>query len=255
MNQPGDSPTDLLVLTRSALIDALEALADQREAVIVIGAQAVYLQTGGIDVALAETTKDSDVAIDPRLLNDDPLLEEAMKSADFVPSPDPGSWVSPHGIPVDVMVPDKLSSGGGRRAARIPPHDIHAARKVRGLEAAVVENEEIEITSLDPEVPRRVTAKVASAAALLVAKLHKISERLDTPSRLEDKDAHDVYRILRAKGTPELRDAILRLLDDELSREVTDEALGYLARHFAAGVDAIGSAMAGRAEEGVGDPD
>lgn len=254
MNQLGDSPNDLLVLTRSALLDALEALGDQREAVVVIGAQAVYLQTGGIDVALAETTKDSDVALDPRLLNDHPHLEEAMKSAGFVPSINPGSWVSPNGVPVDVMVPDKLSNGG-RRGARIPPHDKRAARTARGLEAAVVDHEEVEITSLDPDVPRRTTAKVASAAALLVAKLHKITERLDAPSRLENKDAHDVYRILRAKGTLELRDAILRLLDDELSREVTGEALGYLVRHFAAGAEAVGSAMAGRAEEGVGDPE
>ena len=39
MSPPGDSPT-LLVQARSALLDALEALSEHRDAVIVIGAQA-----------------------------------------------------------------------------------------------------------------------------------------------------------------------------------------------------------------------
>lgn len=75
MNQPGADSNDLLVRARSALLDALEALAAQRDAVIVIGAQAIYLQTGSANVALAETTKDSDLALDPRRLSDDPLIE------------------------------------------------------------------------------------------------------------------------------------------------------------------------------------
>lgn len=37
--------------------------------------------------------------------------------------------------------------------------------------------------------------------------------------------------------------------------EVTAESVGYLQELFAAGPDAIGSVMAGRAEEGFGDPD
>ena len=48
MNSPGDvDPTDLLVQTRAALLDAIDALGAHRDAVIVIGAQAVYLRTGG----------------------------------------------------------------------------------------------------------------------------------------------------------------------------------------------------------------
>ena len=58
MSPLGDSD-DLLVQTRSALLDALEALIDHRDAVIVIGAQAVYLHTGNALVALAEATKES----------------------------------------------------------------------------------------------------------------------------------------------------------------------------------------------------
>lgn len=63
MNDPGEADSGssggLLVRSRSALLDALEALADHRRAVVVIGAQAVYLRTGSAPVALAEATKDS----------------------------------------------------------------------------------------------------------------------------------------------------------------------------------------------------
>jgi hypothetical protein len=46
------------------LLDALEALAAHRDALVVVGAQAIYLHTGEADVALAEATKDSHLAID-----------------------------------------------------------------------------------------------------------------------------------------------------------------------------------------------
>ncbi|GAA4282688.1 hypothetical protein GCM10022261_02190 [Brevibacterium daeguense] len=122
MKTPGGRNQNLLVRARSVLIDALEALHDHRDAVIVVGAQAVYLRTDRIRIALAEATKDSDVVLDPGLLSDDPLLEEAMKGAGFLPSSQPGSWLTVEGIPVDLMVPDSLA-GRGRRSAQIPPHD------------------------------------------------------------------------------------------------------------------------------------
>jgi hypothetical protein len=60
MSQPG-AVENILAAARAALLDALEALKEQRHAVAVVGAQAVYLRTGGADVALAEATKDSDL--------------------------------------------------------------------------------------------------------------------------------------------------------------------------------------------------
>ncbi|MBF6670588.1 MULTISPECIES: hypothetical protein [Glutamicibacter] len=248
----GDSP-GLLVRARAGLLDALQALEGQRDALVVIGAQAVYLRTGELDVALAPATNDSDFSLDPRLLQDDPRIEQAMRRAGFLPSAQPGSWLREDGIPVDLMVPRKLA-GSGRRSVSIPPHDKFSARQTRGIEATLVDFDVQEITSLDLADNRSISAKVAGPAALLVAKIHKIVERLQTPMRSNDKDAHDSYRILRSVETSELRNRFLSLLNDELSQQSTMEALVYLREHFAAGPESAGSMMAGRAEAGLGDP-
>lgn len=244
---------------RGALLDALEALGQHAGDVVVIGAQAVYLHTGAVDVAIAESTNDADVAIDPRHLADDPRIEAAMTAAGFSPSLDgqPGSWLSPRGVGVDLMVPETLAGGGSRgaRGARIPPHSHRATRRALGLEAAVVDCAPMTIGALDPTDSRTMTVRVAGPAALLVAKLHKIGDRAaNDPRRLVNKDAHDVYRLLRAVLTEPLRDGFVGLLGHPLSEPVTRVALDYLDEHFAQGSDRLGSAMAGDAERGVGNP-
>jgi hypothetical protein len=254
MSPAGDA--DLLIAARTALLDALEALADQRDALVLIGAQAIYLHTGAAVVALAEATKDSDLAIDPRALADDPLLDEAMAAAGFhrdLIAPQPGSWISPTGIPVDLMVPETLAGAGGRRGARIPPHSRHATRRTPGLEAAVVDHAPATITSLTAADDREATIEVAGPAALLVAKLHKLGERRVDHGRLVDKDAHDVYRLLVAVDTATLADRLRMLADDQLAGTATTQALDYLRELFER-PDALGAVMAGRAEELVGDP-
>ena len=208
-------------------------------------------------MALGEATKDSDLAVDPRVLHDDPLLEEAMQRAGFhrnLADPQPGSWISPRGIPVDLMVPAALAGEGGRRGARIPPHGRHATRRAPGLEAAVVDHAPMTIAALDPEDTRSVEMEVAGPAALLIAKLHKLGERRETPERQLDKDAHDIYRLLVAVDTGTLGTAIVGLRKNELAGGITDEAIVYLEQLFASGPEMLGSTMAGRAEELVGDP-
>jgi hypothetical protein len=255
MSKSGES--DVLVLARSALLDALEALADHAESVVVIGAQAIYLHAGRADVALAEATKDSDLAIDSRTLAGHPLIEEAMGRANFIPNPtskQPGAWISPTGVPVDLMVPEALAGAAGRRGARIPPHDKGATRRARGLEAAVIDNRRMTIHALAADDSRIAEANVAGPAALLVSKLHKLAEREGDPNRLVDKDAHDVYRLLVAMPTESLAADIQGLLSDPLASDVTHQAIEYLAKLFAAGPRSLGSLMAGRAETAVGDP-
>ncbi len=254
MNPPGESD-GLLVRARSVLLDALIALDAHRESVVVIGAQAIYLHTGSAPVAVAEATKDSDLSIDLRTLGDDPLIEEAMASAGFSHDPlagQPGSWLSPDGIPVDLMVPDAIA-GKGRRSVQAPPHDKRALRRAVGLEAAVVDNALMTIHPLASDDEREVEARVAGPAALLVAKLHKLGERQESPDRLVDKDAYDVYRLLVAIPTQGLAEQLASLLVDDLASDVTRTALEFLAQLFAE-ADGVGSIMAGRAEELVGDP-
>jgi hypothetical protein len=255
MNPPGGA--DLLVAARSALLDALEALKEHINAVIVVGAQAIYLHTGAAPVALAEATKDCDLALDTRELAPEPLLEDAMRAGGFhldLEARQPGAWLNSAGIPVDLMVPEALAGGPGRRAARIPPHAKDTARRALGLEAAIVDQAPLEVRALALDDPRVYTANVAGPAALLVAKLHKLGERQSTPGRLVDKDAHDVYRLLVAVPTERLASKLAQLRTDDLAGPVTEQALTFLAELFAAGADAPGSAMAGRAEEGIGDP-
>lgn len=249
--------TNEVAMARTGLLDALEALQPHLDALVIIGAQAIYLHTGAIEVALAEFTTDGDVAVDPDLLNSDPLVEEAMRAAGFTPDPRPsaiGSWISPRGVPVDLMVPDAVA-GAGRRGVRLPPHDSKAMRKTRGIEAALVDRSKMLIRASDTNADtREFEVSVAGPAALLVAKLHKIHDRIEHPSRLGNKDAHDIYRLLRAIDTEGLVGPVGRLLDEDVSADVTRAALGHLAGLFAAGADAPGSAMAGAAEELVGDP-
>lgn len=255
MSVPGDA--ELLVAARSALLDALEALAAHRDALVLIGAQAIYLHTGAATSALAEATKDSDLAIDPRVLSDVPLLDAAMAKAGFhrdLQHPQPGSWLTADGIPVDLMIPEALAGPGTGRGARIPPHDRHATRRTAGLEAAVVEHKPMLITALDPSDHRSTTVAVAGPAALLVAKLHKLGERQHTPRRLIDKDAHDIYRLLVATETADMAARLRALSQDPLAGDATDGAVAYLVQLFSSSGGGLGAVMAGRAEELVGVP-
>lgn len=249
---------EVLKAARSALLDALDALREHRESIIVIGAQAIYLHTGSAEIALAPFTKDSDLALDARTLAGDPRIQDAMEAAKFHldrTSNQPGAWLNPQGIPVDLLVPEAVAGPGSRRFGRIPPHDDRATRRVVGLEAALIDNSQMEIHSLSPDDPRVYSAKVAGPAALLVAKLHKLGERQNSPSRLNPKDAHDIYRLLVAIPTGEIATVLERLVTNDIAGSVTRQALAYLGDLFAVGSEASGSLMAGQAEAGVGEPE
>ncbi len=110
------------------------------------------------------------------------------------------------------------------------------------------------IRGLDSTDSRAYLANVAGPAALLVAKLHKLGDRQLSPDRLVDKDAHDLYRLFVATPTDRLAAKAYQLAHDEFAGTATRIALQFLAELFANGPDATGSRMAGRAEEGIGDP-
>ncbi len=88
---PGD-PDQAYVPARQVLLDALKAQGDQKEAVVLVGAQGIYLHTGDTDLAVAPFTTDGDVAINPEKLRVDPKLEEALRDAGFRTDDPSGSY-------------------------------------------------------------------------------------------------------------------------------------------------------------------
>lgn len=123
------------VLARRVLLDALEALVSHRESIILVGAQAVYIHTGDVDMAVAPHTTDADLVIDTSTLGDDPLIQDAMKAGDFSlrrdrdPNGNPGAWIGRHDVPIDLMVAEAQSGGSPRRrGARVDPHSNRAMR-------------------------------------------------------------------------------------------------------------------------------
>ena len=191
---------------RETLLDAVEALGPHRDAVILVGAQAIYVHTAGDNASFAipPFTYDADLALDPEVLGDRPQIVDAMRGAGFQLADQPGLYTRGGRSQVDLLVPQAVG-GPGRRAARLGVHGNRAAMKVHGLEGALVSHSRRTVTSLVPDADRACLLKVAGPAALLVAKVHKIGERIeDSDVRRRGpllKDAFDIYRILRAIET------------------------------------------------------
>jgi hypothetical protein len=234
-------PDPLYVAARRVLLDAVEAIREHLDALVLVGAQAVYVHAGEADLAVAPTTTDGDLAIDPGRLGPKPILQDALTKAGFKREQDAvGIWQTsvevegtPRVVQVDLLIPDSLG-GPGRRGARIRPHGKHVARKVVGLEGALVDRDLRLIAALDAGDHRGFTMAVAGPAALIVAKVHKISERVDHADRRSDKDALDVYRLLRAVPTNDLTGRFGMLRENPISRTVTEQALKWLPDLFGA---------------------
>jgi len=249
----GVAPDPIYVLARTVLLDALEALGEHRRAIILVGAQAIYLHTGDADLAVPGFTTDGDLAIDPAGLEPEPNLAATLEWAGFRPGRSLGTWTketllegTPAEVAIDLLVPESVG-GPGRRGARLGTHGTHIARKAKGLEAALVDRQLMTIAALDPRDTRSYELWVAAPAALLIAKLHKIYERIDAPARRQDdKDALDVLRILRAVPTDRLAGSVQALLADSVASDVVREALAFLKRLFGE-ASGRGSQMAARA--------
>jgi hypothetical protein len=92
---------------RRVLLDALAGLHAHLDAFVLIGAQAVYLRTIDRLPGYQPFTTDADLVFDPELLADSPLLADAMTSAGFVFSGQPGIWhrIVAHPGVADVTIP------------------------------------------------------------------------------------------------------------------------------------------------------
>jgi hypothetical protein len=181
--QSAETKQGLYAAARRVLLDALEALAEQRQALILAGAQAVYVHTGdSATITEAPHTTDGDLAIDPSALSDVPRLGEAMTAAGFTLAADAdpsrvGQWLKTiprHAVSgatedvvvsVDLLVPAAVG-GAGRRGARLGVHGKAAAAKVPGLEAVLVDHEPREVAALTPDDLRVFKGLVEPAAAM-----------------------------------------------------------------------------------------
>jgi hypothetical protein len=237
--QPAVDP--LYVESRRVLLDALTALQPHGVSVILAGAQAIYLRTGEADVAVAPYTTDGDLALDPAKLADSPTLEAAMRGAHFHLDAEPGIWLARAQvagedmlIPVDLIVPDGVATGGGRRDARLQGQGTRVARRARGLEAALIDHGPMVVSALDSRDQRSVRVEVAGPAALLVAKLHKLHDRVasERATRIDDKDAADVVRIMQTTEPAAVADTLAALCRDPVAGEPTATALAHLDALF-----------------------
>jgi hypothetical protein len=104
------------------------------------------------------------------------------------------------------------------------------ARRALGLEAALIDHSPMTICALSPDDQRSVQSEVAGPAALLVAKLHKLQDRVasDRPTRIDDKDAADVVRIMQTTEPAEVANTLIMLADDPVAGKPTVTALAYL---------------------------
>lgn len=154
------------------------------------------------------------------------------------------------------MVPEGPSEGG-RRSAKIPPHDPRAFLRVSGIEAVIVDNSVFTLTSLEPDDDRAVKVRVAGVAALLLSKAIKIRQRLDDsashPDRLQDKDASDVIALMMTSDVDKVTTTFGELLRDERTQDITHAGLGHFHQLFGAS-RGPGVEMAIRALDGIQEP-
>ena len=227
------------LLARSVLLDALTALNPHLNNLILVGAQAVYLHTNPESVRVPAFTTDADLILNPHLLADHPEITEGLNREGFSRNPDnqnPGSWVGRDHVVVDIMVVRHQSRREKKKARRpdLGAHDDNAARIVDGLEGALIDNSIHTISSFDPDDDRRFDIRVAGPAALLTAKLIKISERASQANRrdrINSKDALDIFRILLDIPTNQLVSGFQKHRESPEACKSSQQGLLFLREH------------------------
>lgn len=243
----------LTIMARRVLLDALDALVPHRQAIILAGAQAIYLHTGEANLAVAPYTADADLALDPHVLGEIPPLEAVMRQAGFMPGDQPGIWNTQQtGVTIDLLVPEAVGGRPGKRAAHLEGHGQTVARQVLGLEAVLIDHAPMTVAALEGSDPRQIEVNVAGPGSLLVAKLYKVNERRNDPRRAKPKDALDILRLLQLP-TETLAERITVLQQNPLAQRTTQEALRLLEELF--GTEAgFGSQQAVQAAGVLADP-
>ncbi|MFV0461192.1 MAG: hypothetical protein ACK5MT_20765 [Actinomycetales bacterium] len=237
-----------IVTSRRALIEVVAGLADQREALTVLGGHAVIEVTQGIPgLPRDDTTRDGDLGVIPQLLGDVPNLSARMTELGYEAArPErPGVWSpisqrdrSIHDRDsVDLIAPMSLARGDlttdrSIRAARVGAHGRHAVSATRGTELSVLDRQWRTLRSFDGGPI--VDAYVAGPSALVCAKAYKIHDRLDptelrrNADRLRPKDFADLYRLLLVITPEDAADAFAQGVADPRISEAVAIGRDYL---------------------------
>jgi len=231
----------LYIAARTVLLDALEALAAHASSLVVVGAQAVYVRTGTAGLATAPFTTDGDVAVDPSSLTDDPALEDAMGDAAFeLKTNHLDARVAGSAALLVAKMTALVSNGEASQRKYVVIHDGRfktvcalrgslpvdrqscAARFATGQGALGDDEVDRDVVAL-PVEPRR----AHPGPRLDPTGLHKIADRVGVGKlhRINDKDASDVLRLVRATPVAQMADSLDRLRGDDMAGETTTEAL------------------------------
>ncbi len=113
-------------------------------------------------------------------------------------------------------------------------HGNRAALRAVGLEAVLVDHDTMTVASLDPPDLRTIDVEVAGVAALLVAKAHKIHDRIISgrADSLSDKDAADVFRIRQTTSPNDVGATLIGLRNNKFAGEPTETAINYISQLF-----------------------
>jgi hypothetical protein len=192
-----------LAEARAVLLRGLRALGPQRQALTLVGAQAVYEHTRHLRNVQPTLTTDGDTCLTPGLVDPSVDIGEAMLGAGFTSHPDrPGIWgidVDGRRVAFDILVPEALA-GPGRRGARVPGQSKRYIGRAAGLELAVSDRSIHIVEPLDG-LGEAQDVYVAGPGALMCAKAYKLMERIGERDRggrdrVKPKDAGDVWRLM-----------------------------------------------------------
>lgn len=251
-----------LVKARSVLLTGLSALEPQREALTVIGAQAVLEHTYSLDKVPITLTTDADTSISPSIVDSSFDIGEAMLAAGFIQHKDrPGIWGLPEEggetVNFDILAPGAVA-GPGRRGARITGQDRRAIGRADGLELSLLDREMRRIEAFDGS-GRTYDAYIAGPAALLCAKSYKLAERLAEAdrggrNRVKAKDASDVCRLMMVSNPAHVKGVFTEGERDPVIGPAIRKGRRYLEELFEADGAGVWLAVRGFGADGSSEP-
>ncbi|GAA1874372.1 hypothetical protein GCM10009715_21350 [Paeniglutamicibacter psychrophenolicus] len=230
------------------LIETIGALAPHLDALTIVGAHAVHVWVqemwGPIDM---EATRDGDLVINPVFVAEEPKILELMASIGMEPALEDRPGIYGYGserdmaweqrTTIDLLVP-AVYAGKKGRTAKIAGQD-KATTQSYGLELAVHDRILTKLSTMDTQPSISAKAYVAGPAALLVAKAHKIHERLAElerhPDRLRPKDSGDVALLMMVTRGDEVAETMMMHARAHAEiREVVNEGADLLMGMYSA---------------------